>query len=129
MEPTIGAGDWIIVEELSYRLREPRRGELVVFRADLGHTNATDGEFVIKRVVGLPGEEIAASNGTVLINGREIDEPYLTMSRPTPDFSTPRIPARSVFLMGDNRRKSDDSRVFGPIEINSILGKVIFTTP
>jgi len=82
-------------------------------------------EELIKRVIGLPGEAISAQDGHVVIDGRRLTEPYLDTDVRTGDFGPLVIPADQVFVMGDNRTDSADSRVIGTIEVDSIVGRAI----
>ncbi len=115
MEPTLFGHQRLIIEKVSYRLHQPDRGDIVVLRVD-GFP-----ELLIKRVVGLPGETLEMRDGVVYINGKPLDEPYLV--RPARgDYSPVKIPEGYVFVMGDNRNNSSDSRVFGPVPIDHIVG-------
>jgi signal peptidase I len=117
MEPTLHGQQRLVIEKLSYRLHPPRRGDIVVLRVP-GYGR----EMLIKRVIGLPGETIEVRGGQVLIDGVPLAEPYLrTVTRG--DYPPTRIPADAVFVMGDNRNNSNDSRAFGPIPLDAIVGK------
>ena len=133
MEPTLGQGDRIIVNKLSYRLHDVNRGDLVVFQAPEGTGGVDD---LIKRVVGLPGELIRVINGRVLIDNGMLLEPYLPLQDGTSGLSTSancanlpgdvdgcRVPPDYVFVLGDHRANSRDSRFFGPIPEASIRGR------
>ena len=133
MEDTLHKDDRVLVNKLSYRFGDIQRGDVIVFAKPddaLGDIN----DF-IKRVVALPGETISFSNGQVLIDGETFDEPYV--DRPS-TFVNGRlmdcanepasvdyclVPEGTVFVMGDNREGSTDSRTFGPVEIDSIVGR------
>jgi signal peptidase I len=80
---------------------------------------------LIKRIIGLPGETVSAVDNHVVIDGRRLDEPYLTDAVMTLDFDPVTVPAGHVFVMGDNRTNSSDSRVIGTIEIDTIVGRAI----
>jgi signal peptidase I len=121
MVPALEVGDRVLVNKSSYRLGEPGRGDLVVFeRPDRG---GADGADLIKRVVGLPGETIRASAGTVYVDDRPLGEDYLPGSARTDDFPPLRLGPDEVFVMGDNRQSSRDSRFFGPVPTDSIIGR------
>ncbi len=143
MAPTLEVGDRVLVNKLSYKLHDVRRGDLVVFEAPKTQQTAGIKDFV-KRVIGLPGETIEFRDGDVFIDGTRLDEPYLpasaqgnTLPQATPppecqsDTTSPyvgcTIPDDSVFVMGDNRTASKDARTFGPIKENAIVGRVFVT--
>ena len=127
MEPTLHGcpgcePDRVLVDKLSYRFRDPQRGEVVVFDrpADL----AVPEDRLIKRVIGLPGETVSGRDGAVWIGERRLDEPYVNPScGGTSDFAPIAVPAGSVLVLGDNRCNSLDGRVFGPIAVSTIVGR------
>jgi signal peptidase I len=118
MQPTFQSGDVVIVNKLIYKLRNPRRGEIVVF-----HTPFQ--EDFIKRVVALPGETVEARNNQILINGKPLSEPYLSKDIETVNFDKQKVPPGTVFVLGDNRENSTDSRSgeLGPISIQKLVGR------
>jgi signal peptidase I len=121
MEPNLHSTQRVVVEKVTYRfLHGPRRGDIVVI--DLpGQT-----EMLIKRVVGLPGESIEVRNGQVYIDGEQLDEPWTV--RPSGGSYGPQtIPPLRVFVMGDNRGASNDSRSFGPVAIEHVVGHAWFS--
>jgi signal peptidase I len=119
MEPNLHTDMRLVVEKLSYRLHAPEQGDIVVLRLRAGD------ELLIKRVIGLPGDEVAIHDGQVYINGQPLDEPYLDQD--TRGNLAPRVvPPLHVFVMGDNRRASNDSRSFGPVHLDSIIGRAWF---
>ncbi len=116
MEPNLHDGEYVLIDKISYLLHPPERGDVVVF---VPPTNERD---YIKRVIGLPGDTVEIKSGQVYVNGIALDEPYLKNS------TNIDIPARQVeegryFVMGDNRGNSSDSRVFGAITFQSIVGR------
>lgn len=120
MEPTLHQGQFLLVNRLAYRLEELERGDIVVFR--LPGSRRRD---LIKRVVGLPNEQLEIVSGQVWINGKRLDEPYI----PEPGrYSYPRtaIEPDHVFVMGDNRNNSSDSRRWGSLPLANIIGKAAF---
>lgn len=130
MVPTLLVGDRVLVNKLAYEAHDARRGDVVVLDrpAKLPATVVADSEpdQLIKRVIGLPGETIEARGGVVLINGRALVEPYLAKGAVTDRLDEPvKIPSGCVFLMGDNRNFSLDSRVFGFVRVSTIVGRAV----
>lgn len=140
MEPTLDIGDRVLVNKLSYRLHDVNRGDLVVFEANEGNgdcgqpvseaaANAAESGIkdLIKRVIALPGETIDLRDNQVVIDGRVLEEPYLAedvATAPTGSIEFPfEVPEGCVFVMGDNRGDSRDSRIFGPIDEDQIVGR------
>ena len=120
MLPNFHNGDYLIVNEIVYKERNPKRGEIIVFRLPYNHHR-----FLIKRVVGLPGETIKIQNGIVTIitkDGKTItlDEPYIR--EPFKSFGEWKLKNDEYFVMGDNRNNSSDSRVWGALKRNLIVG-------
>jgi signal peptidase I len=156
MEPTLQTGDRVLVTKIPYYFHDPERGDIIVFsepdpkkapdRGILGGfvhwlsqslgVAKPDDEDYIKRVIGLPGDTVSAHDGDVYVNGVQIDEPYLTQR--TDDFKQVKVPDGMLFVMGDNRANSLDSR-FGLggvnptnqpgvafIPIDKVIGKAFF---
>ncbi|MBE9472357.1 MAG: signal peptidase I [Chloroflexi bacterium] len=121
MEPNLHSSQRVVVEKVTYRFfHGPRRGDIVVI--DLpGQT-----EMLIKRVVGLPGETIEVRSGKVYIAGEQIDETW-TINPGGSNYGPQTIPPLHVFVMGDNRGASNDSRSFGPVLIDHIVGHAWFS--
>lgn len=121
MEPNLHSSQRVVVEKVTYRFfHGPRRGDIVVI--DLpGQT-----EMLIKRVVGLPGETIEVRSGKVYIEGEQIDETW-TVNPGGSNYGPQTIPPLYVFVMGDNRGASNDSRSFGPVLIDHIVGHAWFS--
>src|ERR687893_1519645 len=119
MVPTLLVGDRVFVNKFIYRFTEPEPGDVVVFESVNGGE-----EDLIKRVVGAAGDEVEVRNGTLLVNGEAREEPYLNRNLPFNDSYGPsEVPEGHVFVMGDNRANSADSRVFGPLPIENIEGE------
>jgi signal peptidase I len=118
MVPTLEVDDWVLTNKFIYRSAEPKRGDIVVFES------SEFGEDLIKRVVGLPGDNILIVRGSLYVNGEQQKEPYLnTELSDQSSYGPDTVPPGHVFVMGDNRADSSDSRIFGPVPEESILGK------
>jgi signal peptidase I len=119
MEPNFFEGQFILVNKLSYKLGTPARGEVLVF-----HNPNNTSEDYIKRVIALPGDTVEIHDDKVYINSQLLDEPFLKNAyRPGTVFGPEVIPANHIFVMGDNRGNSQDSRVIGPIDESLLVGK------
>ncbi|MDQ2754191.1 MAG: signal peptidase I [Actinomycetota bacterium] len=144
MLPGLHVNDRVVVSRLAYDLHSVHRGDVVVFSAppgieaapahrslvirlvrDLGAAIgvAQDRTVLIKRVVALPGDTVTGRNGHVFVNGLVLDEPYLVSGTLTSDFGPFRVDSHHVWVMGDNRGDSEDSRIFGAIPESHILGR------
>lgn len=128
MEPSFYEGEYLIVDEISYRFKEPQRGDVVVLK----YIDKGKSEFLIKRIVGLPGEEVVINQGKVLIKNEEnpdgfyLEEDYLFENIETFGNIKENISLDNYFILGDNRPNSLDSRYFGPILKDQIIGRVFF---
>jgi signal peptidase I len=144
MEPTLMVGDRVLVEKVSYHFGSPSRGDVVVFEKNLGVqaqptnepvwtdvVNAFKGLFgfptggredLIKRVMAVGGDKIEGRGGSVYVNGKKVAEPYLPAGVKTSTFGPITVPQGKLFVMGDNRGNSDDSRSFGPIPVSKVVG-------
>lgn len=131
MYPTLHEGDRVLVNKMSYRLHDVNRGDIVVFERPASEVSSTIPD-LIKRVIGLPGESVAFSDGSVFVDGNRIDESYLPTGTVTSGANAPYkctldapcvVPEGDVWVMGDNRSDSKDSRYFGPIPESSIVGR------
>ncbi|MFC1787945.1 signal peptidase I [Patescibacteria group bacterium] len=124
MEPNFYDREYLIVDELSYRLRQPQRGETIVFRYPRDRS-----QFFIKRVIALPGETVEITDGKIIIynsenpNGVEVDEEYIVEDA-TQGKKKVTLAAEEYFVLGDNRDESLDSRNFGPVKESLIIGRV-----
>lgn len=137
MAPQIDAGDHVAIDTLAYALRVARpgggaplvdvalhgvaRGDVIAFV----HGSGDDRRIYLKRAIGLPGDTIAISRGVVSVDGRMLDEPY-DPQRDASDMAAIRVPAGSLFVLGDNRGDSDDSRAFGSIAFADVVGRAMF---
>jgi signal peptidase I len=130
MEHTLEPDQYVLVDKLTPRFDDYSRGDIVVFNPPADWAQE-DGTPFIKRVIGLPGDTVDIHDGDVFINGTKIDEPYLYSTtagdppQPTTSGNESRwvIPSGEVFLMGDHRQNSADSRVFGPVEESHVIGR------
>ena len=125
MVPTLEIGDRVLVNKLSYDAHGLNRGDVVVFERPPGLPSGPDDpKDLIKRVIGLPGDTVVAKDGSIYIDDQRLDEPYLPENIATYNLDVPvTIPEGEVWVMGDNRTNSEDSRVFGPIDADSIVGR------
>lgn len=119
MEPALKVGDLLLIRKDAYRHgHNPARGDMVLFQ----HDDVPD--YFVKRIIGLPGEDVLVISGRVAINGKYLPEPYATQAiiREWPTLVT--LNADEYFLMGDNRAHSEDSRDIGPVRLQDVKGKV-----
>jgi signal peptidase I len=118
MEPSLHSGEFVIVNKLAYKNGSPKRGDVIVF-----HFPRDPQQEYIKRVIGLAGDEVVVSNGTVRVNGEVLDEPYILQS---PAYSGSwQVPEGQLFVMGDNRNNSSDSHNWGTLELDYVVGKAL----
>jgi signal peptidase I len=137
MVPTLKVGDRVLVNKLSYDLHDVHRGDIVVFKAP-PQAEAGNIKDLVKRVIGLPGDVVEARDGTgaicdtedltkqchVYVNDRRLGEPYLPAGTTTVNLPQTTVPAGHLFMMGDNRSASRDSRYFGTIAKSAVIGRV-----
>ncbi len=139
MKPTLEINDRVLVNKLSYHLHDINRGDIVVFEKPDGDVNDNIKD-LIKRVIALPGETVVFDQNKVYIDGKQLDEPYLpagTITQQGPGLASYpykctvddpcKIPADTVWVMGDNRTNSKDSRYLGPIPQDKIVGRAFVT--
>jgi len=122
MVPTLEIGDRVLVNKLSYRTGDVERGDVVVF-ARPGGPGADGIADLIKRVVALPGETVEGRDGQVLVDGEALDEDYLPPGVATTPFPEYTVPDDHVWVMGDNRGASDDSRRFKGVPLDDVVGR------
>jgi len=124
MDPSFATGNYLVVDEISYQLENPERGDVIVFKYP-----KEPSKFFIKRVIGLPGETVEIKGGAVFVTnksfpgGFELNEPYIEF--PKADNLTVVLSDTEYFVMGDNREASSDSRIWGPLNERFITGRVL----
>jgi len=118
MQPTLLEGDRILLSRLTYHFRDPRAGDVVVF-----HSPEHTGEDLVKRIVAVAGDRVAIREGDLFVNNTAVDEPYLLNEDFKGALQELEVPEGCVFVMGDNRDQSGDSRFFGPIDVDLIIGE------
>ena len=117
MLPTLHEGEYLIINKLSYQLDDPGRGDIIVL-----HYPRDPSREYIKRIIGLPGDQVEVSDGQVQVNGRLLREPYLE-GTPTYQTQSWTVPDNHFFVLGDNRNNSSDSRDWSFLPRNEIVGK------
>lgn len=118
MEPTLHGGEYVLVNKLSYRLGQPEYGDVIVFY----YPRDPQQEY-IKRVIGLPGDKVDISYGSVFVNGVLLEEPYIAAAPIYPGIWL--VPDHSLFVLGDNRNNSSDSHSWGAVPVSYVVGKAI----
>ena len=121
MMPTLENDQFLVVNKLGYRLHDPQRGDIIVFRDPRGADRK-----LIKRIVGLPGEVLEIENGQVYVDGQLLDEPYIQQLGRYSQASVS-IPQDQYYVLGDNRNNSSDSHNWGTLPGDTIVGKGLFT--
>lgn len=127
MEPTFLSGDYILTSKITYKLKTPERGEVIVFKSPKN----PDIEY-IKRIIGLPGDQVEVRDSELFINNKLVAENYISTETNLWDGGFLKngeatiVPEGMIFVMGDNRPRSSDSREFGPVTLNSIIGQVFY---
>jgi signal peptidase I len=127
MEPTQMVGDRYLMDKVSYRLTGIHRGNLVVITEPVGGGDPVPANPRVKRVIGLPGDTIECRDGQVWRNGKQVDEPYLEggVDDSETDCTTVKVPSGELYLLGDHRLVSQDSRQDGPISESAVRGRVL----
>lgn len=131
MLPTYHSEEFLLVDKLSYRLHEPRRGDVMIFKLYENNSNPYEGKHLIKRVIGLPGERVVVNSGVTTIynkanpNGFTLDESYVSYKDLHKNIDIT-LDTNHFFMMGDNRAQSYDSRDWGPLDKVNIKGQVLF---
>lgn len=130
MEPSFYGGDYLIVGKINYKISNPSRGDVIIFKSDIPMNPSEPSsakKLLIKRIIGMPGDVINISDNVVSINGEVIDEPYINDGGTPGDVVNYVVPKDSYFVMGDNRTVSIDSRrnEVGPVHKDRIIGKAL----
>jgi signal peptidase I len=118
MEPNLHSDQRLVVEKLSYHFHGPHRFDIVVIKMP-----SQGDELLIKRVIGLPGDTVEIRDGHVYINGELLEEPFTNEPTQPGRYSKLTVPPLNIFVLGDNRGRSNDSRSFGPVPISNIVGR------
>lgn len=124
MVPTLKVDDRLLVDKVTLHTREVRRGDIIVFKRPASFTDKSVKD-LIKRVIGLPGDTVEGHDGAVWVNGKQLPERYLLPSVKTSDFDPVRVGVDNYFVMGDNRPESFDSRFWGTVEREQIIGRAL----
>jgi signal peptidase I len=122
MEPNLHSDQRLVVEKLSYRFHGPKRFDIVVIKMP----NQGE-ELLIKRVIGLPGETVEFKDGHVYVNGEMLEESFTSEETQAGRQSAVTVPPLHIFVLGDNRNRSNDSRSFGAVPIENIIGRAWFS--
>jgi len=124
MVPTLAVGDRLLIDKISYHLHPPTRGDIVVFAPppQLQEYGYRSSQAFIKRVIGLPGQQVQVSQGRVYVDGKPLVETYI-LEAPQYDMPPVTVPAGQLFVMGDNRNDSNDSHVWGFLPIENVIGR------
>ena len=125
MYSTLEEGDYLIINRMSYKFKEPNHGDVIVFETDLKQDDGSNKD-IVKRVIGVSGDHVKIENAKVYVNDEEISEPYIHNEVTEGDIDTI-VPDGTVFVLGDNREISLDSRYdsVGFVDDSQILGKVV----
>ena len=127
MEDTLMPNQYLLVDKLTPHFDDYHRGDIVVFEPPAGWARDASGTPFIKRVIGVGGDTVDIHDGHVFVNGSQVDEPYLYQGQPTvpadPQNHSWKIGDGQLFVMGDHRSNSQDSRAFGPIQKSSVIGR------
>jgi signal peptidase I len=120
MVPTLEVGDRILANKFIYHFTDPKKGDIIVFDS----VDEEDDQTLVKRVVGVAGDEIQVEDGVLFVNGEAQNESYLNQELPfRGSYGPTEVPEGHIFVMGDNRGNSADSRVFGPLPLENVKGE------
>lgn len=119
MAPHVVSGEYVLINTVAYRIGHPARGDIVAFR----HERSAPSVY-LKRVIGLPGDRVSVLRGVVYVDGARLREPYVRFADRR-SFAEVRVPAGTLYVLGDNRANSDDSRFWGFVDQDQLIGKAI----
>ena len=124
MAPTLYENNYLLLARQIYRFEKPQRGDIIVFHSDLVTAGGKE-KLLIKRIIGLPGDVITIANGNVYLNGNKLTEPYIKDGTTDGEIIDFEVPEGELFVMGDNRLVSVDSRsaAVGTVKLDRVLGK------
>jgi signal peptidase I len=126
MVPAFQSGDYLIVNELAYKLHVPQRGDIAIF-----HYPVDPSLFFIKRIIGVPGDTVVVLGGSIFVKTKEgnteklLNEPYISVADVTQEVGTTTLGSDEYFVLGDNRNASFDSRIWGPVPSRNIVGRAV----
>lgn len=125
MIPTLHENDYLIINRIEYKIGQPKDGDVIVFKSDLEQIDGTNKDLV-KRIIGVEGDEVLITGGNVYVNGKQLDEPYLQEGTYTEGEIDLVVPEDKLFVLGDNREVSLDSRYekVGLVDVSDVEGKV-----
>jgi signal peptidase I len=126
MEPTLENGQYVLVDKISPHFSDYKRGDVVVLEPPAGYDENGSNVPFIKRVVGVGGDTVEVKDGAVYVNGAKLNEPYVYAGEETDPLTSQsvwQVPAGYLFVMGDHRDESEDSRLFGPISESTVIGR------
>jgi len=119
MVPSLQDGEFVLVNRMAYRLGQPQRGDIIVFH----HPSDQNSEDLIKRVIGLPGDQVNVEGGKVYVNGIALKENYI--AAPPAYTDSQKVPDGELYVLGDNRNNSSDSHAWGFVPLKDVIGKAI----
>lgn len=125
MQPTIDPHDYLVMSKQAYRSGKVKRGDIVIFKSDLELGETGKKKLLIKRVIGIPGDVITVADGNLYINGQKMEESYIAEGGTPGEVHNTVVGKGEVFVMGDHREVSRDSREFGCIRKDKIVGKAV----